>query len=373
MNRKINLIQLFDAYPVFYQPYIPPVVDALRAQSEIDLQVVAIQEGDEKSHGVDVLPWVIKRKLIAKMLQRLVKRYHRLDYFEIKVVREKTDIIHLQHSYLHSEVVQLLQRPRDSRPKVIITLRGADTYVRPWERDSWKDFYRNHGNQVDAFITMSEHQRQYLHTKWGVEKERIHVIPISFGAPFEVIPKTPAPDALNLVSVFRMCWEKNIAGNLQFVKALKDRNIPVTYSIYGDGPDLGQLYYLRDQYGLTEEVRVFGKVPNSTLKEKLRSYDFILQLSHSEAFPTSVLEAQSFGLPAIVSNNGGLPEMIKDQWNGVVVPPDNMATGVQKVISIWKDPNVFKTMSENAIAQSHQKYTIAREMEQLMALYKSVL
>jgi glycosyltransferase involved in cell wall biosynthesis len=373
MSRKISIIQLFDAYPVFYQPYIPPVVDALRAQSEIDLQVVAIRKGDEKSPIVEVLPWVIKRKLIAKLLQRLVKRYHRLDYVAIKALREKTDIIHLQHSYLHSEVVQLLQRPRESRPKVIITLRGADTYVRPWERDSWKDFYRDHGNQVDAFITMSEHQRQYLHTKWGVEKERIHVIPISFGASFQVLPKTPAPDTLNLVSVFRMCWEKNIAGNLQFVKAIKDRNIPVRYSIYGDGPDLGQVYYLRDQYGLTEEVQVFGKVPNASLKEKLRSYDFILQLSHSEAFPTSVLEAQSFGLPAIVSNNGGLPEMIQDHWNGVVVPLDKMMAGVQEVILIWKDAAVYKTMSENAIAQTHQKYTIVKEVEQLMALYKSVL
>lgn len=368
-KQAMIIIQLFDQYSQFYQPYIPPVVTALLERKDINLKIVAFRGRNNKEDDVKVLPHYIKRKVFAKLLQQGSKVYRNLDYFEIKALRDKVDIIHLQHSYLHSKIIRLLARPSQNRPKIVITLRGADTYVRPWVRSNWRDFYRDYGNKVDAFITMSEHQKNYLHTKWGVEKERIHLIPISFGTAFEVEPKTPDPATIKLVSVFRMCWEKNIVDNLRFVKAVKERNVPITYVVYGDGPDLGQLYYLRDQYGLTEEVTILGSVPNEVLKKDLKQYDFILQLSHSESLGMSVIEAQSYGVPAIVSNNGGLPEVIINGKNGVVIDLENIEVAVQEVISIWSNPNLYCQYAHHSINQVHQNYTIENEVEKLKNLY----
>src|SRR5690606_22942095 len=122
----------------------------------------------------------------------LTHKFHpKLNYAEILLLQRKIDIVHIQHSYLFPKIMGLLAQPSLNRPKIIITLRGGDTYVKPWVQKKWADFYTNYGNKVDAFITMSEHQKNYLHTKWGIEKAKIHVIPISFGLRFNSTPKKP--------------------------------------------------------------------------------------------------------------------------------------------------------------------------------------
>ncbi|WP_271425134.1 glycosyltransferase family 4 protein [Aequorivita sinensis] len=367
----MKVIQLFDQYSEFYQPYIPPVMDALREQSDIVVEVVAFRGELKKSSNVQILPKYNKRRIFSRIFQLFNNSYKGLDYFEIKTLKDKVDIIHVQHSYLFTKVIRLLQIPKENRPKIIITLRGGDTYIKPWIGEKWRNFYRDYGNKVDAFVVMSEDQKQYL-SRWGVSLDNIQVIPISFGKQFQSIPKVQNENKIKLVSVFRMCWEKNIDDNLRFVKVLKQRNIPVSYDVYGDGPDFGQVFYLRNKYGLIDEVNILGKINNEDLKKKIKVYDFILQLSFSESLGMSVIEAQSMGVPAIVSENGGLPEIIQDGINGVIVDLESLMDGVDKVFSIWESQSDYFTMSKNAIERVQQKYSVENEVARLTNLYKQL-
>lgn len=364
----MKIFQVFESYPLFYQPYIPPVIDALRKERDIDVKLLAFKGGKVESNGAVILPRYKERRIFTKIFQRLKKEYRCLDYFEIRMLKEKADIIHLQHSFLFSKIINLLEIPKGSRPKIIITMRGKDTYVKPWLSNSWRGFYMDFGHRVDAFIVMSEHQKRYL-TRWGVPIENINVIPISFGKRFSVQPKIANQHQMRIVSVFRMSWEKNIVDSLKFIRALKQKNVPVVYDVYGDGADLGQLYYLRDKYNLNNEVNIFGKISNEQLKEGLKTYDFILQLSHSESLGMSVIEAQSFGVPAIVSDNGGLPEIILDRKNGFVVDLDDFEGVLNDVKSVWGDDSVYTEMSQTAIDRSHQNYSLENEIERLTSLY----
>lgn len=368
----MKVFQVFESYPLFYQPYIPPVIDALCKKNGHDIKIVAFKGKSEKANEAIVLPKYNVRRTIVKTSRLLNKQYRGLDYLEIKAIREKVDIVHIQHSFLFAKVINLLKQPKKGRPKIVITLRGGDTYIKPWISGRWRDFYKNYGNKVDAFVVMSEDQKKYLSDKWGVDKEVIHVIPISFGKRFRSIPKAQDNNCIKLVSVFRMCWEKNIADSLRFVKALKQKNIPVSYDVYGDGPDFGQVFYLRDKFGLIDEVNILGKINNEDLKKKIKIYDFILQLSFSESLGMSVIEAQSMGVPAIVSKNGGLPEIIQDGINGVVVDLESLKDGVDKVFSIWDSQSDYFTMSKNAIERVQQKYSVENEVERLTNLYKQL-
>ena len=368
MKKTVKIIQLFDAYGDFYQPYIPPVMQALKGLPNFNIQIEAFK--GEGSEDVQLVPGYYKRRLYERLSVLTNKKAKGLNYLEQEYLKTKVDILHLQHSYLHSKLKGLLSLPKLNRPKIVITLRGADTYVKPWINIKWREFYATYGQDVDAFIVMSAHQKQYLHSRWGVSLDNIHVIPISFGHKFEVMPKEPSNHSLKLVSVFRMCWEKNIADNLRFVRALKRKGIPVVYDIYGDGLDLGQVYYLRNKYNLDYDVNIFGKVPNQELKDSLKNYDFILQLSTSESLGMSVIEAQSFGVLAIVSDNGGLPEIIKNKKNGFIVDFENFESSIQEVVSVWSTPPIYIQMSRNAINYSHQNFSIASEVEKLVNLYK---
>jgi glycosyltransferase involved in cell wall biosynthesis len=370
VQQNIKIVQVFEKYPLFYQPYIPPVIEALKREQQITLHVNAFKGTADKD--VEIIPSYYWRKIKEQFFALTTKYKPKLNYAEIKYLNQKVDIVHLQHSFLFPKIKGLLELPKSQRPNVIITLRGGDTYVKPWMSKKWRKFYIEDGGKVDAFITMSQHQKDYLHEKWGVAKNKIHVIPISFGAAKVIAPKHPNETVLKVVSVFRMCWEKNIDGNLRVIKELKDKGINVQYSLYGDGPDSGQVWYLIDKYQLSECVTYYGKVKNEVLKNQLPKYDFFLQLSLSEALPTSVIEAQSLGLPAIVSDSGGLPESILNEESGFCLPSYKTDIAANLMVALWSDKQKYRMFSEKAIEFSKTNFSVSNEVNKLLTLYAEV-
>jgi len=367
----IRVYQVFESYPLFYQPYIPPVLKELAKIKGLESKIIAYNGDSVQESEVFILPNYYFRKIYEKFNKTFFKKYNNLNFLEIKSLKENVDIIHVQHSFLFSKVLGLLKIDNNKRPKIIITLRGGDTYIKPWISKRWKKFYKDYGSQVDAFIVMSEDQKKYL-TRWGVPLDHIHVIPISFGEKFEIEPKYPNKNELKLVSVFRMSWEKNIADNLSLVKQLKEFGIKVQYDVYGDGKDLGQMHYLRDRFGLEKEVRIKGKINNEELKAKLCDYDFLLQLSHSESLGMSVIEAQTQGLPAIVSNVGGLPEIIDNNHNGIILE-DLSVKELQRISDLWRNKDLYYEYSKASINLSQSRYNINVESSKLLNLYESLI
>ncbi len=309
-------------------------------------------------------------------VRRLKTFYYQLKYgFSVNFMTgfcmsHDIDILHIQQSYLFPKALNLLQlHKRNSNTKLVITFRGGDTYVKPWYSKKWSDFYRNYGDKIDALIVMSEHQKNYMHEKWHIKNERIHVIPISYGHPFLNEPKVCNPNQLRVSSAFRMCWEKNINSNLQTISYLKFKGVPVHYDIYGDGPDLGQLYYLIDKLKIKDCVNIHGRVANEILISALKKSDFILHLSLSESLGMSVIEAQTLGLPAIVSDTGGLPEIIKHNESGYCVPPNDYEQAALKLELLWKNPSMYQDFSNNAIQHAQTNFSIEMETEKLSSLY----
>ncbi len=367
LSNTIRVVQLFESYPLFYQPYIPPVIAALGQEQSLELRINAFK--GTADNGVEILPSYYKRKLKEKFYA--LRHNTKLNYAEIQYIKQGVDVVHLQHSFLFSKVKGLLALPNNERPKIIITLRGGDTYVKPWLSEKWQDFYANYGNLVDGFITMSQHQKQYLNEKWGINPNKIHVIPISCVNPPEIQAKYPNSNTIKIVSAFRMCWEKNINGNLKVIKYLKDKGINVQYHIYGSGPDAGQLMFLIDKYKLQNNVTYHGKVENTRLKSKLHNSDIYLQLSHSESLGMSVIEAQACGLPAIVSNSGGLPEVIIDKESGYCVGTHETERAAEYIYELWKNKETYKVFSAKAIENS-QGFSVDVEVDKLTALYKKI-
>jgi glycosyltransferase involved in cell wall biosynthesis len=367
----IRVYQVFESYPLFYQPYIPPVLKELAKIKGLESKIIAYNGDSVQESEVFILPNYYFRKIYEKFNKTFFKKYKNLSFLEIKSLKDDVDIIHVQHSFLFSKVLGLLKLDKSKRAKIVITLRGGDTYIKPWISKRWKKFYEEYGPQVDAFIVMSEDQKKYL-TRWGVPLDHIYVIPISFGDKFKIEPKYPNKNELKLVSVFRMCWEKDIADNLRLVKQLKEFGIKVQYDVYGDGPDLGQLYYLRDKFDLVKEVNILGKVANKILKSELSRYDFLLQLSHSESLGMSVIEAQTRGLPAIVSNVGGLPEIINNNHNGIILK-DLSVKELQRISDLWRNRDLYYEYSKASINLSQSRYNINVESSKLLNLYDSLI
>lgn len=357
----MRILHVYDKMPNAYQNYLKVFIEYLKCK--MDLSVLVFEKN--KSADIQVLSYGM-----GSYWQFFL---YILKLSPFKTIEQKKmnefDIVHIQYSFLWRKVNFL--KNQVTRPKIIMTLRGGDTFVKPWLDKSWTEFYAD-SDHIDAFVVMSNTQKDYL-LRWGVHIDKIHVIPISFGVRNKLLPKMPSKNVIKLVSAFRMTWEKNIGGTLYFAKILKERNIEFEFDFYGDGKDLGQLYYLIDRYGLSSNVFVKGRLDNEELKEQLKKYDFFVQLSYSDALPTSVIEAQSVGLPCVVSEAGGLPEAVMHNKTGFVGNTDNPEVLVDQMIGLWKDVEKYKKFSQFAIEHANNNFSIESEYQKIFDLYRKMI
>lgn len=346
--------------PKTYQTYLISLL--LELKKKLNVKVLTYDTAIQADYKVN--PKNFKNILYRLFYKLGVSKHQSLD----SKIMSNYDIIHLQHSYLFSKILPFFKDTIGS-PKSVITLRGSDTYIKPWIFPWWLDFYKNKSQYIDAFITVSEHQKKYL-KRWGIPESKIYVIPVSFGLQTNAKPKYPSSKAIKIVSAHRMCWEKNIEGNLRVIKLLIEKGYEVQYDIFGDGPDKGQLFYLVDKYKLNKHVKIHGKIDNKSFIKKLSNYDFFLQLSHSEALGVSVIEAQSMGIPAIISNSGGLPETIIDQKSGFCVDSTDSEEASKHIINLFNNRDNFFSFSNEAIKYSNDNFSTTNEVEKLIGLYK---
>ena len=105
------------------------------------------------------------------------------------------------------------------------------------------------------------------------------------------------------------------------------------------------------------------------MKLILHKFDFYLQLSHSESLSTSIIEAQSKGLPVIVSNSDGMPEALINGKTGISLDPSDIESAADFMHNLWLNGNEYNSYSQEAVKFVNSKFTISIEVEKLKNLY----
>lgn len=318
-------------------------------------------------------------KIPSKFRNRLFSFYFSKTKFKsyynyIWLKKNKVDVLHLKRSYLFPLILSLLQF--SNRPKVVITLRGSDTYLWPWVSEKWKNFYLNKGYGIDAFVVQSKDQMAYA-IKQGLPEHKISIIPASISKyNNKIIPKVLNNNKkIRFISVHRFTWQKNIQGNLLFIKKISESVPNIEYNIFGKGDNLStsEIYYLADRLGLSEIIKVKGTDTNKSIRKELRSYHYILQLSLSESLGVSILEAMQLGVVPIVSNIGGLKDIVENNVNGIINDYFKIDELVKSTLNLNNYPSQYKLMSENCINFVNNHYDNYNESQKLNSLYKSLV
>lgn len=93
--------------------------------------------------------------------------------------------------------------------------------------------------------------------------------------------------------------------------------------IVGDGPQKQELKQLAEVLGVSEQCIWVGKVLHSEVPKHLNQFDIYVALSRMESFGVAIIEASACEIPVVVSDVGGLPEVVKDGETGIVVEREN--------------------------------------------------
>jgi glycosyltransferase involved in cell wall biosynthesis len=108
--------------------------------------------------------------------------------------------------------------------------------------------------------------------------------------------------------------------------AIAIKNLPsVALLVVGDGELKGDYELQSEKLGLNRNVIFVGNVSNNELPQYYAASDALIQPSKdmSEGFGLTLLEANATGKPVIASNVGGIPSVVKNWHNGMLVPPND--------------------------------------------------
>jgi len=156
---------------------------------------------------------------------------------------------------------------------------------------------------------------------WGVDPGRSSVLPNPAPEP----PKLPDRAALReelgldgnvLVFAGRLGPQKDVGTLLEALVRVP----AVTLAIAGDGPERAALERRAGELGLDGRVRFLGTVPRDTVLRLFGAADASVLPSAWENFPHTVVEALAVGCPVIATAVGGVPEVVVDGENGLLVP-----------------------------------------------------
>ena len=129
-------------------------------------------------------------------------------------------------------------------------------------------------------------------------------------------------------------------------KQLNDKKIKL--EIYGDGSQKEYLKKLSKDFGLSGDIKFFGHIPHNFVPEKFQRFDIAVFPSLSESFGVAAIEAQACGVPVVVSNVGGLPEVVNNGKTGFVVPPKDSYIIAKKILYLYENKNIREKMGNTA-------------------------
>ena len=184
-------------------------------------------------------------------------------------------------------------------------------------------------NNVDRVISISKiaatyfvRERPQLESKIGtvvngiddISSEQLAFVKESKGKPYN--------KKYRLISCGSINGRK---GQWIVIEALKKlpaeiRN-EIEYTIVGDGPQRITLEEDVIKSGL-QNVRFVGSVPNMDVYKYLAGANIAILMSNNEGLPLSLIEALRCGLAGISTRVAGIPEVVVDRYNGVLIEPD---------------------------------------------------
>jgi len=121
----------------------------------------------------------------------------------------------------------------------------------------------------------------------------------------------------------------------------------------GDG-SLDQVKSEMRRLGLEGRISLPGFVPKTQVPEVLNSGDVFLNTTNVDNTPVSVIEAMACGLCVVSTNAGGLPCLLDDEQDSLLVQPDDAKAMAAAVRRILREPGLAERLSRNARAKAEQ-------------------
>jgi len=253
----------------------------------------------------------------------------------------------------------------------LIASRRVDFHLKGNSLSRWKH------RQVDCFVAASEAIRQMLVAD-GVPPER--TVTVHEGIDVEHVTAAPP---VNLHEAFFLPHGAPLVGNVAALVPHKGQRYLIEaahlvvqqvpdarFVILGEGELRDHLEKQIHEHHLEKHVLLPGF--RTDVLGCIRSFDLFVMSSVTEGLGTSLLDAMAASRPIVATTAGGIPEIVEDGLNGLLVPPRDAHALAAAIVRALREPQLRDRLGAAGFARVNERFTVERMVAATAATYVKV-
>lgn len=227
-------------------------------------------------------------------------------------------------------------------------------------------------DRADRIIVLSSQWWHILETI--TSNKRLVKIPNFIIATNRLSNSSTQPTALNqrgdsILFLGRLIDEKGFFDLLDAIALIKDRFPNVKLLCGGEGAWSVVNTYMQ-RLGITNNIELLGWVNEEQKEHLLKNTTIFVLPSHTEGFPMVVIEAMSKAVPVIATKVGGIPDIIENGHDGILVESGAVSAIADALVCLLEDKRGREKMGETGKNKVYKKFTSEQVLPKLEELYK---
>ena len=189
-------------------------------------------------------------------------------------------------------------------------------------------------------------------------------------------PFTLRAGADRLLFVGRLIERKGCAYAIRAVAELAEAGRDVRLVVVGDGPEREALTALAQSLAVGDRVEFTGALSPAGVRDCYRAGGVFVMPAvtdwkgEQEGFGMVLVEAMAFGLPVVATRSGGIPDIVRDDENGVLVPERDVGALTRGIARVLDDPGLGARLAEAARDDVRHRFAPARIASAFDTVYR---
>ena len=342
-------------------------VNGLRAMGD-RAALVAHPDGELRrraAEGLELIPMAPRAEMDLSAAWRFARVVKRL----------APDVIHAHdpHGIAMASLALSLgaASAKSGRTPPLVASRRVDFHLKGNSFSRWKH------RQVDCFIAASDVIRQMLVAD-GVPADR--TVTVHEGIDVDHVRAAPP---VNVHEAFWLPHHAPVVGNVAALVPHKGQRHLIEaarlvvhempdarFVILGEGELREPLERQVREYHLEKHVLLPGF--RADVLGCIKGFDLFVMSSVTEGLGTSLLDAMACSRAIVATHAGGIPEVVEDGENGVLVPPRDHAAMAHAIVRLLRDEGMRRRMGEAGFERVRSRFTVERMVAETAAVYARV-
>ena len=217
-----------------------------------------------------------------------------------------------------------------------------------------------------SYYCRSQLERLTEYKDWG----KFHIVRCGV----DLTKYAPRPDPNNAVAqilcVGRLVPAKGQHLLVKACHALKERGVAFHLTLVGAGPDRDSLEALATSLGIKDAVTFTGPVGQGDIHAYYDKADIFALPSFAEGLPVVLMEAMAKGIPCVTTSITGIPELVHDGENGLLVAASDWEGLAERLQQLIKDPALRRRLGMAAREIVERDYDVWRNCDGMGEVFR---